>query len=102
MADIRIDNKSQQDEFTCEEIDHTELEIVEVRMEIKVSVLAADFQVFFFSFSQNLQLIGKGSFGSVYRAIWRENTVAVKALSGLPDKGPLVEVRKKDSAVNCY
>lgn len=38
------------------------------------------------------QLIGKGSFGSVYKANWRNNVVAVKALSGLPDKEPLVEV----------
>lgn len=39
-----------------------------------------------------LQLIGKGSFGSVYKAKWRNDVVAVKALSGLPDNGPLVEV----------
>jgi serine/threonine protein kinase len=38
------------------------------------------------------QLIGKGSFGSVYKAMWRDNVVAVKTLSVLPENGPLVEV----------
>jgi serine/threonine protein kinase len=38
-------------------------------------------------------LIGKGSFGSVYKAFWRDNVVAVKVLSGVPDKSPLVEVK---------
>lgn len=46
----------------------------------------------FFIFLFYDQLIGKGSFGSVYKAIWRENIVAVKALSVLPENGPLVEV----------
>lgn len=49
------------------------------------------FYLFSFAIVDN-QLIGKGSFGSVYKANWRNNVVAVKALSGLPDKGPLVEV----------
>lgn len=44
-----------------------------------------------FDFSHD-QLIGKGSFGSVYKAIWRDDIVAVKALSVLPENGPLVEV----------
>lgn len=63
---FRESDKSK-DEFHCEEIDYNEIEIV--------------------------QLIGKGSFGSVYKANWRNDVVAVKALAGLQDKGPLVEVR---------
>lgn len=84
------DNKSDEVEFHCEEIDHTEIDIVQVRKTVATILTINDSSTFFRS---SLQLIGKGSFGSVYKATWRNNVVAVKALSALPDKGPLVEVR---------
>lgn len=70
MADKRIKgndgNSFMDEEYYCEEIDQNEIEII--------------------------QLIGKGSFGSVYKANWRNKVVAVKLLSLMPGKGPLVEV----------
>lgn len=83
MADKRA--REPEIEFHCEEIDHTEIEIVQVWRQVDLKNI--------FDFNFYFQLIGKGSFGSVYKANWRDGVVAVKALSALPDKGPLVEVR---------
>lgn len=75
-------------EFHCEEIEHTEIEIVQVSPITSLRSVSSTENIYCLS-----KLIGKGSFGSVYKANWRGGVVAVKALSALPDKGPLVEVR---------
>ncbi|CAG9812273.1 unnamed protein product [Chironomus riparius] len=67
MADKKREVDCVHEEIQCIEIEYNEIEII--------------------------KLIGKGSFGSVYKALWRNKTVAVKELSILPEKGPLVEVR---------
>lgn len=67
------------------EIDHEEIKHIEVNSQFFSNLSSRSpyfgmksLQIIKLSFALNTQVVGKGAFGTVYKAVWRETFVAVK------------------------